>query len=108
MRERACSRVRVRAKRERVRQAATERHGNQPPGDENGDLAAALGHFCPKSWLWPRLFLMRGYNLPEKVRRYAVTDPRWCVVVLFFFYILKKSRHTLPNFGRALRLSGGG
>ena len=58
MRERACSRVRVRvrAKRERVRLAATERRCNQPLGGENGDLAAALARFWPKSWLWPGLF----------------------------------------------------
>ena len=65
--------VRVRAKRERARLAITEMRCNQPPGGESDGFAPALGRFWAKSWLWPRHFRMRGYNLPEKVSRYAVT-----------------------------------
>jgi hypothetical protein len=49
-------------------------------------LAAALARFWPKSWLWPRLFRMRGYNLPEKVARYSVTVLMLRVVVVLFFF----------------------
>ena len=65
--------VRVRAKRERVKLAVTQRRCSQPPGGECGGFAPALGRFWAKNWLWLGYFRMRGYNLAEKVSRYAVT-----------------------------------
>jgi hypothetical protein len=83
-------------------------HCNQPPGGESGDIAPALGRFWAKSWLWPGCFRMRGYNLPEKVGRYAVTALVLVCGGVVLLLVYKKSRLTPPNFGGVLRLSGGG